>query len=1154
MPLLLLFAISLVALPTTAFAVDMDYYVYGGHDAVVSSLNKLVLIFSSNDYAALFGMAFVIGVTFGGAAVYAKIVGGGNVNPLSWTPAIILGVAIYFGFIVPKGTLHVYDPVYNKYQPVGNLPDGLVILAGSLNGIERGIVELVTTAGDPIPFTGHAGGVGFLGLYTLTTNPLNAKESWIDNSLRRYVTDCVAFELTVPGTTLKVDELRKGSSSTPQTNFVTSLEKAANPAVDTIVYSSSDTMGTTVSCQDSWNNTVKTAITTAANIENIAKSGCSQIGYNPSVASELTQCKTVLSEALAGTNVATVTTDEFIRQVYISQKLDEVFRQGMTTASSNYQFLLSASGSMKSANEWLPFMRAGLIAITVGIIPFLALFIPTPLCGKAIGVMAGLFIWNTTWGITDAVVHQFAVDYANKAYEQIRQNTLGMDAIYFFPSQTIKLLGVFGTLRMSGMALATVITGMLVKFGGSAMSHMAGGLSSQVQGAGQTAALKTEDPGGAAAAIKGNVDAVPTKAWSNSFSFGDRTSAAAAPMFAGTASTNSAVTAAGGFSPYVKSAASNAIVGQHKQDGGNVSWDSGRSTGGRMQMSGTNMNKIQADHHNPTAFATTMNRLEAQAQDLGLSGDEAANMYFAGKTQDAMASNSIGGMKGFNLGSVSTPDGGHVLSAKSGQTSGAIDPKTGNFTNISGLNAGIKTSDTAQAAYSEKIADSRQQTAAHQQQLGSQILQSLSNSSTRSSVDTLANKSSVVKSGVHATTKAAEKGIAENIEKAATIKDSHGNEISKGSDAWSSVVAQAKFGISAFGTGGGVTGDLGGKMTVGIKTKDGHDYSVSFGDKETRSIHQKVGEAWSDSTTKSKGVEKSAADSSAVAEAQTITGTRNAQEMVTASEQRTQSLEQARTQSQTSSVDGSSNMDAAFVNFVGSRNFGGGLEGNLEAANYLNKMGAAGTAESQREMKGLMSEFIDSNALKPTGEGMPTVKGPTAQSPDYNGASADIAGGAGRLMAKQSQASHPTGAPASLREQISNFRQSQGTKGPNIKGTQRYFNQVKDNLSVAGKEWKDLNSDPMAPTEQFFGIKAVPTAENVSNGYVYQNPSFFEGMGDTASKSAGAFAKSALPVTNWSGSNGSSSGDAAGEMFRGNLGYSAPGGKSKPGSFTLLGR
>ena len=72
-------------------------------------------------------------------------------------------------------------------------------MAGILNKIERGLVEIVTTAGDPLDYQTQAGGKGFLGLAQLTSIPLSAVDSNLDASLRRYIRDCVAYALMNPG-------------------------------------------------------------------------------------------------------------------------------------------------------------------------------------------------------------------------------------------------------------------------------------------------------------------------------------------------------------------------------------------------------------------------------------------------------------------------------------------------------------------------------------------------------------------------------------------------------------------------------------------------------------------------------------------------------------------------------------------------------------------------------------------------------------------------------------------------------------------------------------------------------------------------------------------------------------------------------------------
>lgn len=505
-------AVLLVLIPTMALALDMEFYVWGGHDAVVNAFGKLALIFGDNAYKSLYFVVITAGLFFGGVTVFAKSLGTANGSVMTWIVPTLIGVMVYLALVVPKGTIHVYDPVFNKNQAVGGIPDGVVAVAGILNKIERGLVDIVTTAGDPLNYQSQAGGKGFLGLAQLTSIPLSAVDSNLDASMRRYVKDCVSYALMNPNANLTVDELRKTT-----TNFVGSLDKAVNPAIWTVYYNAANPQGQALTCTDAWTN-IKGALTPASLTKNI-DSVCANLGYDVTDAAAVNQCKTVLNNVNSGTGLGAASIDDFLKQAYISQRLEEIFRSGNASGATNYQFLLNASGAMKSANEWLPILKAALTAIAVGLLPFLALFIPTPLIGKAVGIIAGFFIWLTAWGVTDAIVHQFAVDYANQAYEMVRQNKLGMDALYFFPDQTVKILGMFGTLRMSGMMLATVITGMLIRFGGHAMAMMAGGLGSQVQSAGSRAAHEVEDPAGRASAMQRNVTAMPTQAWSNEHSF-----------------------------------------------------------------------------------------------------------------------------------------------------------------------------------------------------------------------------------------------------------------------------------------------------------------------------------------------------------------------------------------------------------------------------------------------------------------------------------------------------------------------------------------------------------------------------------------------------------------------------------------------------------
>src|SRR3546814_941882 len=56
---------------------------------------------------------------------------------------MLIGIGLFVGMIATTGTVHVYDKVRNAYQPVGDVPNLLVLVAGTTNLIERALVETI---------------------------------------------------------------------------------------------------------------------------------------------------------------------------------------------------------------------------------------------------------------------------------------------------------------------------------------------------------------------------------------------------------------------------------------------------------------------------------------------------------------------------------------------------------------------------------------------------------------------------------------------------------------------------------------------------------------------------------------------------------------------------------------------------------------------------------------------------------------------------------------------------------------------------------------------------------------------------------------------------------------------------------------------------
>ncbi len=532
-------AILAACIPSVASATTLEYYCYGSFDPVVSAFKLISAIFGNNSYQSLFYVVVVSSATFAAMVALAKLSTGGQGSILGWTVPMLLGIVFYFALFIPKGSLQIYDQVLNKAELVGNIPNGIVLVAGTFNAVERGLVDIVSDSSAAGSFQSQAGGKGFLGLYSLTTKPLSPKTStYLEQNLNAYVEDCVTFAVNNPSSNLTIDELRRTPAS-----FSASLAKAQNPAVFTKYFSDADKQGASLTCTDAW--TAIAADMTPDELSGNISTTCREIGYDVSDAGQLNQCRQAISDAQNSVGLGGLTLDEFVKQQYIKNRLDSAYQSGNTQAVSNYQFLTNVSGSMKSFNDFYPVLRGVLTAVLLSLIPILVIFLPTPMAGKIASIIFGSFVWLTAWGVVDAILHGFAMEYASNVFDQVRNEGLGLDALYFFPSSAVKALGMFGTLRMSGLVLSTALTGMLVKFGGHAITQMGSSLQGHVAAAGGIGASRTEDVVGQAQATTSLSQAAPVSAWAGAHSFNMRTAASGASLNAGTSSFEKLATAFG---------------------------------------------------------------------------------------------------------------------------------------------------------------------------------------------------------------------------------------------------------------------------------------------------------------------------------------------------------------------------------------------------------------------------------------------------------------------------------------------------------------------------------------------------------------------------------------------------------------------------------
>ncbi len=483
--------VACIAFPSRVLALTMEYVTYNGFDPVVMAFEKIALIFSDGGYKGLFAAVIVLGMLLGGAGAMVRAATGAKASPLSWGIPVMVGIALYAGLVVPKGTIVVYDETLNKSRTIADVPDGLVLVAGMLNKLERGLVDIVSTAGEPASYHLQAGGIGFDMLLNIEYQGALFSDQFLHASLNNYTKDCVFFELMRPGTTLTVNSLASNADALGE------YAKAGNMAIYTVIHTEADTRGTTYTCREAW-QMLSAQLANASNYDKISQARCADAGFDPTNPTELNRCREILSNTINYIHNAAYSPILYYQQKIVADSLLQ------TLSSTSPDMAAALFGSQSKGNaamsagimfgKWLPAIRGVMTAIAIGMIPFFVLFLPTPYWKQALGITAGFFVWLTAWGVTDAVIHGFAIDYGRKVTTEVAQYQLGYLSFLNFQAAGQKTMAMFAMVRSAGLMLATVITGTLIRFGGHALSSLSGQLSSAVTH-GQTPGLDLASKG-----------------------------------------------------------------------------------------------------------------------------------------------------------------------------------------------------------------------------------------------------------------------------------------------------------------------------------------------------------------------------------------------------------------------------------------------------------------------------------------------------------------------------------------------------------------------------------------------------------------------------------------------------------------------------------
>ena len=512
----------------TVQAADMVVQVVDAFDPVHSALTRMALIFSTSDFTTLAIVMSAAGVVAAMALLVTQWLGGRPINPLSVIAPVLIGTAVFMAGILPKSNVGVWDSAALRYQEVPGVPSLVARTYWIFNQVESRFISLVDTVsnnpawGVVAEYGNDAGGMMSDIITQLLDTTRDHPTRELTMTVDQYVDKCVIPALSIPISGLTINELR-----TTTTTMLTSFAKAANPALSTVVYTQGGPpAGTTTTCAAAY-TTIAGQLNGGVALINMVRRACSQHGWAytggfnlvgglPQAAGD-TGCNLAMVNAQSlylGAAQTPMTATGMAVHFYLTNRLREWVVKSDMPSLIDYSVIKNSVGIMQAANSWLPYIRSALLGVTLSVIPFVLVLIMTPLAGNVAKYVVGVLAWSSIWGIMDAITFHSTMDYLLKAWESVQQYGIGLKAVMVTHDTNTKTMAAFGQIRSMSVMLATSIMFIIFRFGGHALSEMAGRMSGNVENAGRKGAEETMDPAGRSRSLEGygNADAFQTSA------------------------------------------------------------------------------------------------------------------------------------------------------------------------------------------------------------------------------------------------------------------------------------------------------------------------------------------------------------------------------------------------------------------------------------------------------------------------------------------------------------------------------------------------------------------------------------------------------------------------------------------------------------------
>jgi conjugal transfer mating pair stabilization protein TraG len=466
-------AIAALMTATPALAVDTSVYTYDGFDETVDAFRLVSMIFADPRYETLVVVIATAGISIG--ALLASVRGQG-MGLVAFGFQMLVGIGLFVSMVAATGTVHVYDKVRNAYQPVGGVPDLLVLVAGTTNLMERALVETIddNTLDPDSKIEFGAGGHAFDLFFNAVSPRGPMTDTFLDATIKDYVRQCYPVARVSSAYGVDDDKLFRTTTDLPA-----AFAAMAGPATFSTVYTAADKGGTTVSCNEAWSN-ISERLNDPGLFDGYVRQVCARTGFDTGQPDQLSRCRSQLGE-MGGMMMGTpLSLQGFMTDVLLGNVVGDVLFEDSPAAAArvmaNRAVMSNGLATMSVANEWMPTIRAVVFGIMLFMIPIALLFILTPINLRVASFALGMFVFVALWGVIDAGIYQLTLGRAMAVLGEMRSNALAANAWLLAPSSAQKALAIFGTFRTASAGLAGAFVFTVFRFSGNVFTTLSGGM------------------------------------------------------------------------------------------------------------------------------------------------------------------------------------------------------------------------------------------------------------------------------------------------------------------------------------------------------------------------------------------------------------------------------------------------------------------------------------------------------------------------------------------------------------------------------------------------------------------------------------------------------------------------------------------------------